>query len=288
MKVLVVGDLILDIYHHGRPLQDSVEAVTTIREHHTQISYGGAGLLVRNLLQLGGEVNFVAALGSDEFANFARNFFAPHLKQFFVTELGRQTTVKERFVADGKKVLKWNHLDDRRLAKSSERKILNYLTKNLPAGDKLAISDYRHGLISRPLAASLVKLGKKFRKPVYVDSQIAQRSGNHRWYQGADLICLNKLEAQSLDKGLDLEQISRKLKVPNVVVKLGSKGSTALVRGKLIRTPARKVKAIDSTGAGDAFFASLSLGNFPPSPHDLRAANQWAALTTTKIGTELP
>lgn len=288
MKVLVVGDLILDIYHYGRSLRDSVEGLPAIRHDRTEVSYGGAGLLVRNILRLGDRVIFFSLVGRDGFGRQASQFAHKNLRKHFIAEYQRRTTVKERFVVGGKKVLKWNRLDDRPLPHKSERKILNYLNKILPACNKLVISDYRHGLISRPLATSLIRLGKKFRKPVYVDSQLAQRTGNHRWYRGADLICLNTAEAQSIDKGLDLEQISRKLKISNVVVKLGARGSKALINGKIIRTPARRVKAIDPTGAGDAFFASLALGDFPPSKTDLQRANSWAALTTTMLGTELP
>ena len=180
---------------------------------------------------------------------------------------------------NGKKVLKWNHLDNRPLNPAIQNRILLYLAKNIRGYDKLIISDYRHGLISQSFARALVALGKKFKKPVYVDSQIAQSKGNHAWYKGADLMCLNELEAKSIKDEID---------IPNIILKLGSKGSLAVIEGKKIRTPAFKVKVVDTTGAGDAFFAALVISNFPPTTSDLKRANKWAALTTTKMGTELP
>ena len=38
-KVLVIGDLILDIYHYGSPLKDSVEGLPAIRAEKTEISF---------------------------------------------------------------------------------------------------------------------------------------------------------------------------------------------------------------------------------------------------------
>ena len=200
MRNLVIGDLILDVYHYGKPLHDSVEGVPTIRKDRREVSYGGAGLLVRNILRLGGKLCFVSAVGRDAFGEVARKFNDKNLQKFFVSEPGMQTTVKERFVVGGKKVLKWNHLNEKAIGKSSEKNILSFIKKHLKFFDKLVISDYRHGLISKSLARNVIKLAKKFKKPVYVDSQIAQSQGNHEWYQGADLVCLNILEAQSIDR----------------------------------------------------------------------------------------
>lgn len=294
-RLLVIGDLILDIYHYGDRLKASAEGASSFEEKFMEVSYGGAGLVVRNILHLGGRATFLSRIGKDDFGRHLQEFSHKNLKKIFIGESGRKTTVKERFVAAGEKLLKWNHLDNRELAGASERRIVNFLRRNLKSFDKLVVSDYRHGLLTKSLAKKIVQIAKQSRIPVYLDSQVSQKQANHSWYKGADLICLNQLEAASLDKKFiprnlkqSLKRLSHLLQSPNVILKLGEKGSAALCGGSYIETPAAKVKTVDATGAGDAFYAVLSLLNFPPSRAQLRLANHWAALTTTKIGTQLP
>jgi ribokinase len=52
--------------------------------------------------------------------------------------------------------------------------------------------------------------------------------------------------------------------------------------------PAFQVQALDTTGAGDAFIGSFAvfLGEGIPEKEALRRANLYAALSTTKVGTQ--
>lgn len=76
--------------------------------------------------------------------------------------------------------------------------------------------------------------------------------------------------------------------VANVIVTLGSKGSLLLnADGEFMAEP-HKVASVDSTGAGDAFIGSfayhlLSLGDVKQA---MRMANRYAALSTTRPGTQ--
>src|SRR3989338_4221537 len=294
-NILVVGDSILDIYHYGKAYKIASESPTIVVEDQTtRVSWGGAALFVRNVLELGGSVSFVSLFGDDDFTKREKDFTHPNLKKFFIREKGRKTTVKERFWADGYTLLKWNHLDNRVISAETKHAILAIVKKELPFHNKLVVSEYRHGLITEDFANELVATGKKFSKPVYVDSQI-QRDGNHLWYRGATLMCLNRKEAESVFPDFSFLKISESLQrmheildCEHIVVKLGAEGSVALVGERFIQTPPHIVKALDTTGAGDAFFAPLVISECPPSEEVLRQANIWAGLSTTIVGTEPP
>lgn len=295
-RVLLVGDLVVDIHHYGTNSRKSSEADILVGSHQKSvISWGGAGLVARNILALGGLVTFVSVLG-DDYEKKAESFSHKNLKIRFFVEKGRKTMVKERFLIDSKKVLRWNKGDSGPISPKMEKAILDFVKRSLKSFDVLLISDYRHGVMIKSLAESLVKEGRKQNKPVYVDSQVVKGGkGNHNWYRGATLVCLNEREAESVDPGFSprtiensLKRISRIFGISNVVVKLGEKGSASLIGNNYIFTPGHKVKALDAVGAGDAFFAALALlpGNF--SPEDLELVNKWAALSTTIRGTEPP
>jgi ribokinase len=70
------------------------------------------------------------------------------------------------------------------------------------------------------------------------------------------------------------------------VVKLGARGATYLSRQAVLRAPAPKVKAVDTTGAGDAFnggYLSALLRGADPA-ECLRRGNQSGAESTTRAG----
>jgi D-beta-D-heptose 7-phosphate kinase / D-beta-D-heptose 1-phosphate adenosyltransferase len=295
-RVLLIGDVILDEYRWGTALGLSAETPTIVAsDDSTTISIGGAGLLCRNILALGGNVKFTSLVGDDEYRQYTGQFQHPNLTKVFLEEPGRKTTVKSRFWVSGYKLLQWDRLDNRFIGADLEREIVSTITADLRSFDKLIVSDYRHGLISENLAHCLVELAKKSGKPLYVDSQVSQRNGNHRWYTGANLFCLNRREALTVDAEFDsrpiedsLAALQETLQAENLVVKLGEKGCTALLGSRLVTAAPPLVEARDTTGAGDAFFAVLSLAPEPLSESDLAMANTWAALSTTLKGAQAP
>jgi rfaE bifunctional protein kinase chain/domain len=295
-RVLLIGDVILDEYRWGTALGLSAETPTIVaRDDRTTISLGGAGLLCRNILALGGKVKFISLVGDDEYKQYTGQFQHHDLTKVFLEDPGRKTTVKSRFWVSGYKLLQWDRLDNRFISAGMEREIVSTVCADLGSFDKLIVSDYRHGLITESLADSLVELSKKSGKPLYVDSQVSQRTGNHRWYSGANLFCLNRREALTVDSEFDsrpmedsLAVLQKTLKADNVVVKLGEKGCTALLGTRLVSAAPPPVEVRDTTGAGDAFFAVVSLAPEPLSESHLAMANTWAALSTTLAGAQSP
>jgi ribokinase len=73
-----------------------------------------------------------------------------------------------------------------------------------------------------------------------------------------------------------------------VVITLGERGSLAAGPDRMEMIPAFKVQTVDTTGAGDAFIGSFAvfLGEGLPEGEALPRANLYAALSTTKVGTQ--
>ncbi|MSU54254.1 MAG: hypothetical protein EXS48_00230 [Candidatus Staskawiczbacteria bacterium] len=299
MKALVIGDLIIDVYHQGKVLGASVEtshfsASNVILDEVERVSPGGAGFLVQNMLALGGSVIFVTCVGNDKYGKEEKTLSGKRLKKIVLKDAKRITTVKERFWVGNKKVLKWDRLDNEFISPMLEKKILQVVAAHIRRADKLIVSDYRHGLITKSLARKLIGLAKAYKKPVYVDSQVAQSKSNHLWCRGADLFCLNVKEAKSIDQKFSekdmqksLARLQHMLQAKNIVLKLGEKGSASLLGENFILTPALKIRAVDPTGAGDAFFAVLALSK-QITEKELKIANTWAGLKTALYGTQAP
>ena len=74
----------------------------------------------------------------------------------------------------------------------------------------------------------------------------------------------------------------------HVVITLGERGSLVAGSAGMEHVPAFQVQAVDTTGAGDAFIGSFAvfLGEGILEKEALRRANLYAALSTTKVGTQ--
>ncbi len=295
-RVLMIGDVILDEYRWGSAMKLSAETPTIVAKHEsTSISVGGAGLFCRNMLALGGNVKFISLVGGDEFRAVMRRFRHKNLTKLFIEDPSRATTVKSRFWVSGYKLLQWDQLDNSDISPKLEDQIIQAVRADLPTYDRLVVSDYRHGLLTQRLAGVLVELAAEAGKAIYIDSQVSQREGNHRWYTGADLFCMNEREAKTVDDAFDSRPIDASigalaevLRAKHVVVKLGEKGCATLLDSNLVTSAPPPTAVRDTSGAGDAFFAVISLAPGAPTEEHLAMANMWAALSTTLKGAEPP
>jgi ribokinase len=113
---------------------------------------------------------------------------------------------------------------------------------------------------------------------------------------GLDYFVPNESEAETI-MGMpirsleDAKQCGGKLVsggIGRVIITLGAKGALLSSREGSEHLPAFDVKAIDSTGAGDAFIGSFAvfLGEGLPEREAVQRANLYAGLSTTGIGTQ--
>lgn len=286
--VLLIGDTILDHYIYGTLIGTSAETPTLVaREQSQQFSLGGASLVCRNLLELKAKVHFMTLMGEDSDAEEIYRFSHPNLTVHAFCE-ERQTTVKRRYWVDGYKLLQFDKLDNRPISQNLEDQVVKKVKELLPSVSVLLISDYRHGFLTESLINRLLQLAKEANCPLYVDSQVSQSASNHHLYRGATVVCLNQKEARFIEASDDLHIIANKLDAINVIVKRGAEGAVAWIQGKVIESPAFKVDAVDTCGAGDAFLAALALQDLACPETALAQANRWAALSTTVKGPQPP
>jgi len=79
------------------------------------------------------------------------------------------------------------------------------------------------------------------------------------WIAGAEILFPNSEEAETLAGSADVE-IQRAVltrRFPVVVVKRGAAGAEVWRGAEIFRSPAPRVKVVDTTGAGDAFAAAF-------------------------------
>jgi len=112
----------------------------------------------------------------------------------------------------------------------------------------------------------------------------------------ADYFIPNESEAEtitgmpvhSIDQAKECAEFLLRQGMQKVVITLGERGSLVAGSDRMELIPAFKVQAVDTTGAGDAFIGSFAvfLGEGLPEKEALTRANLYAALSTTKVGTQ--
>src|SRR3989344_2530067 len=198
-KVLLVGDAILDIYIYCKIIGPSLDApVPEMEEKKSSVFFGGNGLIASHILELGGDLTFITILGNNEDAKYYDSWAHPKFKKIFLTDPTRKTTVKRRWFSNGKKLLQVNNVDNHYLSSDLEKKIIKLAETNVPSADAIVIMDPQHGMLTKNLVKNIIALGKKHRKPLYVDVQVFHRPSNHHWYKDVDTMFLNQTEAKAI------------------------------------------------------------------------------------------
>ena len=270
-RVHVVGDTIVDSYSFCSVLGATAKSPTfSVRHDRTDVFAGGAAVVAKHVRAAGADVVFSTVLGDDAL----RDFVLKDLGSAGVTchpfiDRTRPTTHKERFIADGYKLLQVDRVDNRPV---SER-ALTFLTERLRTTDAQVVifSDFRHGIFNRQTIGRLKQALPAGALRV-ADSQVSNRWGNILDFTEFDLLTPNEREARfaladqdSVVRPLALELFKR-AGCRHLILKLGERGvlgyRTPGVNPREFFTVDSLVdRLMDPIGAGDALlaYASLSL-----------------------------
>ncbi len=96
------------------------------------------------------------------------------------------------------------------------------------------------------------------------------------------------MPVHSIDEARNCAEFLLRQGMRRVVITLGERGSLAAGPDRIDLIPAFKVQAVDTTGAGDAFIGSFAvfLSEGLPAAEALTRASLYAALSTTRVGTQ--
>jgi rfaE bifunctional protein kinase chain/domain len=269
VKVLVVGDVMLDRYWWGSVKRISPEAPVPVVDLQTS-SYapGGAANVAVNIAGLGAKPILVGVCGADGDAENLCDLLASRGVEpdaVYRSE-SRPTTVKTRIVAHNQQVVRVDQETTESLAADDEAAIWQMIEANLPHADVVLISDYAKGLLSEALTKKLISAAAAGGKRVIVDP----KGKDYRRYAGASLLTPNRREAAEAcnlpEDHPDLtqtagERLMRDLQLEMALITEGEEGMTLFRKGAdPLHLPAAAHQVYDVTGAGDTVIACLAVG----------------------------
>lgn len=271
LRVLVIGDLIVDKYINCDPLgmsQEDPTIVVTPIEHKTFV--GGAGIVAAHAQGLGADVRFFTVVGDDEAARYAEEALGRYnVKVEFFQDRSRPTTVKERYRANGKTLLRVNHLRQHAIEAELQARILDRVKAVVADIDLILFSDFNYGMLPQPLVEAISALAAGRKVMMGADSQSSSQLADISRFKGMDIITPTEREARlalrDFESGLVIvaERLRRLAGAGSVIVTLGSEG--LLIHGskdgieRSDRLPAFNTAPKDAAGAGDSLFTTLAL-----------------------------
>jgi rfaE bifunctional protein kinase chain/domain len=271
IRVHVVGDTIVDSYSYCSVLGATAKSPTfSVRHDVTERFTGGAAVVAKHMKTAGADVTFSTVLGNDDLGrDVVTDLESSGVKCLPFVDNTRPTTHKERFVADGYKLLQVDRVDNRTI---SER-ALDFLRKALlgTRSDLVVFSDFRHGMFNRQTIGEL-KAAIPSGALTAADSQVSNRWGNILDFTDFDLLTPNEREARFALGDQDsvvrplASELFRVARCRYLILKLGERGligyrSAGPMPREFFTVDTFVDRLLDPIGAGDALlsYAALSL-----------------------------
>jgi len=273
LRVVVVGDLIVDEYVNCEPLGMSQEDPTlVVMPIKTDRFLGGAGIVAAHAAGLGATVRYLGVAGDDEASEFASR----SLKQYgiacdLVRDISRPTTLKQRFRANGKTLLRVSQLRQHDISTELTKTLADGITEALADTDLLIFSDFNYGCLPQHLVDDVTAHCRERGIMIVADSQASSQMGDVSRFKGAALMTPTEHEARlavrDFRSGLIAlaESLRQKADAAQLLVTLGAEGllihSPNATTGTYMtdRLPAFNTAPKDVAGAGDSLLSCASL-----------------------------
>ncbi|MBM4128151.1 MAG: adenylyltransferase/cytidyltransferase family protein [Nitrospira sp.] len=273
LRVVVVGDLIVDEYVTCDPLgmsqEDPTVVVTPIKH---DLFVGGAGIVAAHAKGLGAQVKYFGVVGEDQAANFAMQTLHKYgVDACLVNDESRPTTLKQRYRARGKTLLRVSHLRQHEISRELITRLLDEMDRALDKADLLVFSDFNYGCLPQLLVDEIISRCARLGVPMVADSQSSSQMGDVSRFQGMLLLTPTEHEARlavrDTASGLVVlaEVLNRRARAGHVFITLGAEGvlihsaDGALQGLTTDQLPAFNTAPKDVSGAGDCLLVCASM-----------------------------
>ena len=294
LRVLVVGDLMLDRYILGEVGRVWPEAAVPVLRHAQRFERpGGAANVAMNLAGLGCETLLAGFWGQDS----ERRELQALLEKGGVDTAGvvttpRATISKTRIVGRTQQLLRLDIEDPERPSAQEMSALIGNAEALAGTVDAVVLSDYAKGALSAELCRQVIEAARRAGIPVLVDPKTPDLGK----YQGATVVCPN-LHELSMATGVPLgeteallaagERQRRACDLRYLAVTMSEKGIQMLSDEGGFHSPARAREVFDVSGAGDTVIATMAacLAAGLQAQTAVELANLAASIVVGKVGT---
>ncbi len=291
VRVLVVGDVMLDRYWFGEVERISPEApVPVVRVAKREDRLGGGANVARNILALGGQVTLLGIVGNDEagqqIATLAQE---AGIDTHLLPDPAMHTTLKMRVLGRQQQLLRidFDYLPDEQTLQNLEQQYSQLLDQH----DIVVLSDYAKGVLK--YCEPLIRLARERNLSVLVDP----KGDEYHRYIGASLISPNRVEMQqAVGKWKSEEELTesaqrlrQQLQLEALLITRSEQGMTLYTDAGRFHVDAAAHEVFDVSGAGDTVLATMAVTR--AAGMDWHESVEWAnkagGIVVGKLGTSI-
>lgn len=270
LNILVIGDTIVDEYITCNPIGMSQEDPTIVVTPISSKKFiGGAAIVASHAKTLGAKVSYISVLGDDDNFKFTNTYLEElNINALLHKDSTRPTTLKQRFRAHNKTLLRVNHLKQHYINKEFEKKIISKI-KKIKDLDLIIFSDFSYGVLTKNLIDTISEFAKKESIKIVADSQSSSQTGDISKFKDMDIVTPTEREIRlalnNFESGLVIlsKKLHKKSNPKYIFTTLGSEGimiynsqENDLLTDNIL---ALNTNAKDVSGAGDSLLTCSSM-----------------------------
>jgi len=289
VRILVVGDVMLDRYWFGEVSRISPEApVPIVRVERREERLGGAANVARNVASLGAQVGLLGVVGRDEAGEqVAQLLSESSIHSYLQRDPAISTIIKLRVIGRQQQMVRID-FEDAPTDTVLRDKLIAFNSKLADFG-VIILSDYNKGSLVN--VAAMIASARAAGKIVMVDP----KGDDFSRYAGASILTPNKSELKrivgSWHSEEQLTSKAQKLRVElgldALLLTRSEEGMSLYTADEILHMHAAAREVFDVSGAGDTVIATMAamLGAGMPMADALIAANRAGGIVVGKLGT---
>ncbi len=261
LRVLIIGDVMLDSYVWGRVERISPEApVPVVTVDRREIRLGGAGNVLLNVQALGAEAILCSVIGTDAPGDqLSQELHNRGLSSNgLIRSHDRITTIKERIIAQSQQVVRVDTETDRYITPSERAQLVAKAKELIPTCHVVIFEDYDKGVLSQEAIVEITNFANAHNVPTVVDP----KKRNFLAYQNVTLFKPNLKELREglkVDFDVDnmaefqavVDTLKKNLNLKGALITLSERGAYIDYAGETLKLPAHIRQIADVSGAGD-------------------------------------
>jgi len=263
-KLLVIGDVMLDVYVEGAVHRNSPEApVPVLSKDRSYHCVGGAANVSLNLNALGAQTTLLSVVGDDADGELLSALLdEENIEHELYKDTTRQTTVKKRFMNGSEHLLRVDSEDTHPVIADIYQSLLAFVSDSISDFTGIVISDYDKGLMAEPFIKEIISIGRSHNLPIYVDPKYK----NFWSYAGCSIFKPNLYELQTALAGkVDIQDMMntahKRLQGATIVCTQGAEGMHYRSSEDTGSVSGLSIDVTDVSGAGDTALAMLALAD---------------------------
>lgn len=289
VKVLVVGDVMLDRYWFGEVERISPEApVPVVHVARREDRLGGAANVARNAAAIGAQVTLAGIVGRDEPGTKVHDMLTlANIRTCLVDDGDHPTTLKMRVLGRQQQMVRvdFEEMPSHNCVTSLTKQVLDLIE----AHDVLVLSDYAKGTLGQ--VSELIAAARRLGVPTLVDP----KGSDYSRYQGASLVTPNRSEMQLAvghwadEKDLEkrAQALRAQLSLEALLVTRSEQGMSLFLEESRHDVAAQAHEVFDVSGAGDTVLATLAVIKATGATWEqaMQWANRAGGIVVGKLGT---